>query len=498
MSLGIFDMNMQACASLVQYLFASFSNQRVHPSPFLSGEMNVSSIPASACAASAIAYPTVFGAEILKLSANLVRNYSEEVSDQYFFHNPSISVKNIDYCNVTVTYTHPGQNDKINVETWLPMKNWNGRLQAVGGGGYVTGRFYISYVSMAGALGNGYVATTTDAGIGTDFIPDSWALNSPGNVDLYALQNAASVSLKDQVRINRFRALVAIAKSPFQAIIAKELIKDFYGRPAEFSYFSGCSQGGRQGMMLAQRYPEAYDGIAASAPAFNFARLLPALAWPQVMMELTGQFPPKCELDAITAGAIATCDPQDGVTDGLISDPAACSFDPFSMVGETVSCQNGTSTVSNAAAIIANLTWTGPRKANGEFLYYGLDHQSLLAGNGDPVTNGALGSAMTSCSSNGTCVGKPAQLGESWLKFFVKKDPNWDYTKITSVEEYTRLFHASFQEFDSIYGTSDPDLSAFRDAGGKMITYHGTVSHNPAISSSFFRVFCVRFVSMLT
>ncbi|KAH8689242.1 tannase and feruloyl esterase-domain-containing protein [Phaeosphaeriaceae sp. PMI808] len=336
--------------------------------------MNVSSIPASVCAASAIPYPTVFGAEILNLSANLVQNYSEEVSDQYYFNNPSISVRNIDYCNVTVTYTHPGQNDTISVETWLPMKNWNGRLQAVGGGGWVAGRFFLSYTAMAGALGNGYVATTTDG----------------------------------------------------------ELIKEFYGQPAEYSYFTGCSQGGRQGMMLAQRYPEAYDGIAAAAPAFNWGRLFPAFAWPQVMMKLTGQFPSKCELDAVTAGAVATCDPQDGVTDGIISDPAACSFDPFSMVGKIVDCNNETTTISNAAATIANLTWTGPRKAR-----------------------------------------TPAGFGEPWLKFMVKKNPDWDYTKITSVEEYARLFHASAQEFDSIIGTFDTDLSAFRDAGGKMITYHG-------------------------
>ncbi|CAI7665119.1 unnamed protein product [Penicillium viridicatum] len=419
--------------------------------------MNISSIPASVCAANAIAYPTVFGAEILNLSANPVLNYSTEVSDQYYFNNPSISVRNIDYCNITVTYTHPGQNDTINVETWLPMKNWNGRLQATGGGGYVAGRFFLSYTAMAGALGNGYAATTTDGGIGSSLIPDPWALNSPGNVNLYALQDFASVSLNDQ------------------AIIAKELIKDFYGQPAEYSYFTGCSQGGRQGMMLAQRYPDAYDGIAAAAPAFNWARLFPAVVWPQVMMELTGQFPTKCELDAVTAGAVATCDPQDGVTDGVISNPDACSFDPFSMIGKIVDCGNETTTISNAAATIANLTWTGPRKASGDFLYYGLDYQSrLTAGDsGDQGTTEALGLAMTSCSSNGTCTGSPTELGEAWLKFMVKKDPNWDFSKIASVEEYARLFHASAQEFDSIIGTFDTDLSAFRDAGGKMITYHG-------------------------
>jgi hypothetical protein len=79
--------------------------------------MNLSSVPALGCAASAIPYPTVFGAEIPNLSATLVQNYFEEVSDQYYYNQPSISVKNIYYCNITVTYTHPGQNDKINVET---------------------------------------------------------------------------------------------------------------------------------------------------------------------------------------------------------------------------------------------------------------------------------------------------------------------------------------------------------------------------------------------
>lgn len=167
--------------------------------PFHSNKMNNTAVPLSACAASAIPYPTVFGAEILDLSANLVQNFTREVSDQLFYNHPSVSLKGIDYCNVTVTYTHPGQDDTINVETWLPMNSWNGRLQAVGGGGYVAGRFALSYTAMAGALGEGYVATTTDGGIGLSYVPDPWALNSPGNVDLYALQNLASVSLNDQV-----------------------------------------------------------------------------------------------------------------------------------------------------------------------------------------------------------------------------------------------------------------------------------------------------------
>jgi hypothetical protein len=216
------------------------------------------------------------------------------------------------------------------------------------------------------------------------------------------------------------------------------------------------------------------------------------------MMKLTGQFPSKYELDAVTAGAIATCDPQDGVTGGIISDPSACSFDSFSMVGKTVDCNNGTIMISNAAATTAILTWTGPRKASGDFLYHGLDYQSRLSSTGDGITTSDLSLAMTTCSSNGTCTGLPAGFGEPWLEFMVKKDPDRDYTRISSVKEYARLFHASAQEFDSIIGTFDLDLSAFRDVGGKMITFHGMVSYNPAISFSFTGVCRVRIVSMLT
>lgn len=162
--------------------------------------------------------------------------------------------------------------------------------------------------------------------------------------------------------------------------------------------------------MLAQRCPDAYDGTAAAAPAFNWGQFIPAASWAQVMMEITGQFPRKCEMDAITDAAVAACDPLDGVTDGLISDPAACSFDPFSMVGKAVNCTStgGDVTISNSAADIANLTWTGPRKANGDFLWYGVDYQSRMTGADSPFgTTADLGYASTTCSSNGTCVGAP-------------------------------------------------------------------------------------------
>ncbi|KAM0716845.1 hypothetical protein Q7P37_006697 [Cladosporium fusiforme] len=413
---------------------------------------------AASCNPTSISPPALPGAAILDISADLVLNYTRSVSDQLFYGHPSIEVRGIDYCNVTVTYTHPGQNDTLNVETWLPLETWNGRLQAVGGGGYVAGRFPLSYTAMAGALGEGYVSSTTDGGIGSSYVPDPWALVSEGNVDLFALQNFASRSLNDQ------------------AIIAKDVIESFYGLPPQYSYWSGCSQGGRQGFMLAQRYPEAYDGIAANAPALNWNQFIPGTAWAQTLMHITGQFPYSCELDAITEAAVAECDPLDGVTDGLISDEDACGFDPFSVVNKTIACAETEMEIdiSHGAAMIANSTWTGPRTTAGKFLWYGPGHQAGLSGSSH--SNGItsdLGYAMTTCSKNGTCVGIPTGFGEEWLRLFVKKNSTWKYTNIQSIDEYAHLFHSSVQQFDSIIGTNDPDLSAFRDAGGKLLTYHG-------------------------
>jgi hypothetical protein len=110
-----------------------------------------------------------------------------------------VELQNGNFCNVTVTYTHPGQNDNINVEAWLPIDNWNGRLQAVGGGGWAAGRRPMITVAMQGGLAEGFSTITTDGGVAAEFEANLWALVSPGNVNMYKLQNFASVALQDEV-----------------------------------------------------------------------------------------------------------------------------------------------------------------------------------------------------------------------------------------------------------------------------------------------------------
>ncbi|KAK7416523.1 hypothetical protein QQX98_005127 [Neonectria punicea] len=401
--------------------------------------------------------PSVFGAEILKLEADLVTNYSASVPEAFRYTAPAVELQNATFCNVTISYTHPGQDDNIVVEAWLPVDNWNGRFQAVGGGGWVAGRFFLSYNAMNGALADGFATITTNAGIGDAQDSSPWALISPGNVNLYNLQNLASVSLEDE------------------AVFGKTLIKNFYGRDPEYSYWNGCSQGGRQGLMLAQRYPTIYDGIAAGAPATQWTELVPYIQWPQQIMNELDYYPYGCELDAITAAAVSACDGLDGVTDGIIArtDECVATFDPFSVVGTSVKCPqlNGTEVqISREAAVVVNATWQGMLFSHGRQTFHGIAPGADLTGN-SPRSFGQPGIAATNCTAGG-CVGSASTLGSQWLQLFIAKNPNLDVTSLER-HEFDNLVRLGGQQYRSIVSTADPDLTEFRDAGGKIITFHG-------------------------
>lgn len=411
------------------------------------------------CIPSAIPFPTLFGAQILSIAANPITNFSRNITVDAYPNHPAINAANLTFCNITVTHTHPGQGDRLNTEIWLPVNpKWNERMQMVGGGGFAAGRAEPdSYVAMAGAVAEGYVGVTIDAGLPT-FEPKDWALLSPGNVDLYKLQNLASVSLNDG------------------AVIAKAVLAAFYGAPAKYSYYSGCSQGGRQGLMLAQRYPTAFDGIAAAAPGVNWPQFFVSHLYPQQLMAELGHYPAGCEFDALSAAAKKACDGLDGVADGLLADPDACRFDPFSLVGREIA--NCTSfpggggrkwKVSKAAAEVANAMWRmDARNADGSFMWYLTGYEARMTGFG--------GLADTVCQADGTCAGNPLSVFTEWTRLYVKKDPAYDPTAPISRKAFEKIFRASVEEYESVMGTNNPDLSEFNEAGGKMITFHGLVS----------------------
>lgn len=401
----------------------------------------------------------VFGTQILSIEALLVNNFSASVPSAFRFTQPSISYQNATFCNVTVTYTHPGQRDNVHAEAWLPVGNWNKRLLAVGGAGWVAGGSPISYETMKGALGDGYATITNDAGVPGEIHKDlDWALISPGNVNLYKLNNFGSVSINEQ------------------SIIGKSLIRSFYREGPSFSYWSGCSTGGRQGLMAAQRYPKAFDGISVGAPALYIPELLAGVQWSQQVMNVLGQYPHPCELDALTAAAISACDDLDGITDGIITNATAClsTFNPFHLVGTTIKNCTTTGTplqISLSAAIVANSTWHGPFTPSGHQIHPGLSPSADLTGN-DPTSGGQEGQAATNCTANGACTGVTNTIAAPWLRLFIAKDPNFNINNL-SHSEFFRLIHAGRQQYSSLLSTDDADLTEFRDAGGKIISFHG-------------------------
>lgn len=206
---------------------------------------------ASDCSTSSISNPSIPHGQVLDLSATPVNNYNYQNST-------------LEFCNVTVIYTHPGWNDMIYVNVWLPSSNWNQRLQGAGGGGFSA---LDSVSDLAKAVAGGYAVVGTDAG--HELNPassDSWSLDESGKVNMALLKDFASVALNDA------------------ALVAKDVISGFYGHGPRYSYWNGCSTGGRQGLMLAQQYPTAYDGILANAPAINWPKFIVAEYWPQFVM----------------------------------------------------------------------------------------------------------------------------------------------------------------------------------------------------------------------
>ncbi|KAH6983166.1 Tannase/feruloyl esterase [Ilyonectria sp. MPI-CAGE-AT-0026] len=263
------------------------------------------------------------------------------------------------------------------------------------------------------------------------FRTTSWAQVSPFNVDQYALHNFASMSLLDMT------------------VLGKSLTTTFYGSEPRYSYWNGCSTGGRQGFMLAQRYPGSYDGILAAAPGINWDRMLPATVYPQMMMNNLSYYPSACELNAISSAIVAACDGDDGAEDGILSAPWLCNFNYSSIVGTT----------------IAESAYNGPQSSSGEQLGFGPSP-------GSPLTV-ATGLAVTTCTGNHNCTGAPNPIGYDWVRLFVDRDPDFTLDSVSTQEQLERLFQASAQQYLSIIGTSDPDLSAFKATGGKIITWHG-------------------------
>lgn len=334
-------------------------------------------------------------------------------------------------CRVTAISTHPPAGDKVRIWVAIPMSNWNGRFLGTGGGGFAGG-------SAAGAgqpAALGFAAGATDTG--HEGASGSFALDANGRLDWQSIRNNAHVGIHEMT------------------IVGKALTQAVYGVAPRYAYFNGCSTGGRQGLMEAQRYPQDYNGIVSAAPAINWTRFIPQEMWGPVVMNAASNPVAACKLAAATAAAIAACDAVDGVEDGVIEDPKRCSYDPKPLVG-TSAGECGTFT--QADADIIRKLWEGPRREDGTFLWYGLargaDLNALWSSRGTPLRPTTFGISM------------------DWFRYFLTQDPKLDGNALTPAA-YERLWEQSMEQYGSVIGTDNPDLAAFRDRGGKAIVWHG-------------------------
>lgn len=334
-------------------------------------------------------------------------------------------------CRVTATVTHPPAGDRIRIFVALPMQDWNGRFQATGGGGYAGG----SPNNIVQPADLGYVASATDTG--HEGGGGSFALDDHGRLNWQLIRDNAYLGVHQMT------------------VVAKALTRALYGTPPRYSYFNGCSSGGRQGLMEAQRFPDDYDGILAVAPAINWARFLPADFWPQLVMIEMGHLLSPCKAEIATAAAVKACDTIDGVEDGVMEDPRRCTFDPETLVGSrTDSC--GVFTKADAR-VVARI-WDGPRRVDGTWMWYGLTR-------GTPLTRLAG-------TTGAPAVGQPFRISLDWLRYFLLQDPSWDWTTLTAAR-FEQLFDQSVEQYDAVIGTAVPDLSRFRERNGKLLVWHG-------------------------
>jgi hypothetical protein len=339
------------------------------------------------------------------------------------------------YCAVQLTVTNPPSGDAVRVGVFLP-DDWNGRFQGVGGGGFVGGN---PDAPNLAALQAGYATAGTDTGHAGSGGNGAFALNADGSLNWQLINDFSYLGIHEMT------------------VAAKAVIAAYYGNHPKYSYFNGCSTGGRQGYMEAQRYPNDYDGIAAGAPAINWDRFMVAQMWGELQMRLANDFIPQCKFEAANQAAVAACDGLDGVKDGIIGAWQRCRFDARSLIGTVTPC----GTISATDADIINKIWQGPRDPQGRFLWFGLLPGASFSGLNNTVT------------VNGTTAPAPFVISLNHFIYWLARDPAFDWTTMTYAQ-YVDFFRQSVDEFNGVIGTSNPDLSRFRASGGKIVGWVGT------------------------
>jgi feruloyl esterase len=332
------------------------------------------------------------------------------------------------FCRVAAVLA-PTADSEIHTEVWLPSSGWNGKFLAVGSGGWGGS---IAYEAMADALRRGYATSATDDG--HTGASASFVVGHPEKLTDFAYRADHEMTVQ-----------------------AKSLIQAFYGRPARYAYWNGCSGGGREGLLQAYRYPDEFDGIIAGDPA-DIRRNSWALWLANKSFKDPMDYIPPPKYPMIHRAVLAACDAKDGVTDGLIEDPTDCHPDFTSLTckdGDAPDCLTPRQ-VHTAETIIS-----APKDSNGKTLFPRLEP-------GTELRWGRLAGGPA-----------PADLFSDEFRYVVYQDDSWDW-KTFDIDRDPAKAHAIDKNVDEL----NPGLNAFAKHGGRLLLYHGWADQQVAPGST--------------
>ena len=361
-----------------------------------------------------------------------------------------------------------GQTSKIRVRVGLPLNAndggsggvqgaWNGKIQSRGNGGFAG-----NVSNVTPATNAGYVGTGTDTGhdaMLTNPIPNPNA--PPDTVEAPPSEAGAAFGLNPDGTVNTGRIMDYAWRSQHHANLWGQIVaRAYYGRQHERNYFVGCSDGGREGHEMAQRFGAEFDGILSISPAVHWDRWGFSGGWGNyAAQEQLGQ----SGLDAtkfqdVNQRALAACDGIDGIVDGMIQETRLCTYDANAAVcGQPEASVDPALCLSPAEASVVNQIWDGPRTATGGKLWVGWERGT---GNVLGLTQTAFGAPA------------PSLFGEQINRYWVHRDPLFNWRSISRAafaseqQELTR-------QFSQFIGSDSPDLQTLEQSGGKMIVSYG-------------------------
>jgi len=354
---------------------------------------------------------------------------------------------NVKYCRVTLVYGTTAT-ENITIAVGLPLSTgdggsggirgaWNGRTQGLGGAG-CAGNLVVD-----SAVNTGYVGSGTDGGhSGGDCTP---GVNANGTYNLEFIEDFFRIGIKQQI------------------LWSKKIAATYYGIPPVYNYWNGCSTGGRQGYLLAQELGDELDGILASAPAMYWTRFQTAQMWGEMaMFDLAGEAPAgavsPAKLVAAQKAALAACDGNDGVLDGIIDDPRSCHFDASANICGQPGAPAAPLCLTSDEALAVNKIWDGPRNRHDDRIWFPLDRASdfsILDGT-PPFT---LGVTQIEWDLTDTSYSPPST--------------KWDTITIAGPGlDYPQVAQDGSRNIADVTDTFGP-LDTFKAHDGKMMTFVG-------------------------